>query len=272
MNFKQWLISEDVDVKGIMSSLPSFYQGHIPDNLMANTIYDALTENPPARKVVKDLLQDPAKYKQYNDAYKQTLQMINQHVSKLNWTYASNGAWVEWYRNGITDGVKSDDKTTKSYVSVDPQQTWEAIKSLPMLMRYLQNIQTAPESPMIGVKVPTNFGSFFQGIDNIVIHYYDKNATSQIEQAISKFQSDAGLNIVDRSKFGRLNTGKDIRGIDEYDPKGGSDSMLVARQVVRNLQANRKIIEPQMQSNPQQAMQIVKQIITQVSQNASHRA
>jgi hypothetical protein len=269
MNFKTYmLISEGVE--GIIRELPSYYSGGIPAPLMANVVYNGLTTNDKAATAVKSLMADPAKYKQYNDAYKQIIQMLDAHMKTKGWISHSDGAWVEWFRKGITTGQKSDNQTTKMYISIDHSQAFDVVQKLAVLMRHLDSVQTDPASPVIGVKVPVNFGSYFKHVDNIVIHFYDKNAAPQIQQAVAAFQREAGVKQVSRDQYGRTEMGKDVRSADPQ--KGGSDTSLVAQQVVRNLDANRKAIEPLLKTNPQQAAQLVTQIISQIMKAASHRA
>lgn len=268
MKFKNWftLTESEGDINTIIKSLPGFYSGGIPEKLMTNIIYSYLTTHGDRESiVVKTLRNDPQKYKQYNDTYKQLIQMLSQALSQKGWKPVDGGAWIEWYRNGNTKSTKVDNSTPKRYVSIAPDDMWTVLQSLTVLANNLMSVKTDPNHDLLGFKIPTNFGSFFQHKDNICIHFYDPNAQGQIEQAVQSFFQQIGKKEMDRSAMGKVNFGKDAQGT--------SDSMLVASQVVRNLRHNQAAFQ-QMLSQPAQAQNLPKvldNMIRQISTQASHR-
>lgn len=265
MNFKNWLINEDV-TSDIIKNLPGFFNGGVPDLLMANIVYDGLTQHADrANLVSKTLKDDPAKYQQYNTTYKKILQMVTQAVSPMNWQPEDNGAWIEWYRNGNRKGVKSNGMTSKRYISIKSDDAWTVLQSLPSLARELNKVKTDPNSDVIGFKVPTNFGSFFGHQDNIVIHFYDANAQQQIDQATKNFMAGIGKQEMNRDAMNRVSFGRDAQGT--------SDSMLVARRIAYNLKHNQQALQT-MLSNPQMVQNLqrsISDIVRGVSMQASHR-
>jgi hypothetical protein len=262
MEFKSWLLTEQA-LNSIINHLQGFYSGGVPDSLMSNVVYHYLTQHDDRSNLVSDTLtKDPAKYQQYNASYKQVIHLITQKLSTKGWTADDGGAWIEWFRNGVRGGTKSDSMTSKRYISVKPEDMWQVLQSLTILAAQLQNVKTQPGSEMIGFKIPTNFGTFYGHKDNIVIHYYDAGAKSQIEQAVQGFFNSMGKREDNRANMGRTNYGRDAQGT--------SDSMLVANQVVKNLRHNAAAFQ-QMMRNPQQLGVQLKNMINQIANNASHR-
>lgn len=264
MEFKNWLVFNESDINSVVNKLPDFYSGNLPDVMMKNIVYSYLTQHGNREDSIKNTLQsDPNKYLQYNKTYKDTINAVINHLKPLNWIAVSDGgAWIEWYRKGNHKGVKTNNKTSKRYISINHNDLWDILQSLPVLARNLENVQVAPESDVIGFKIPTNLGTFFTHKDNIVIHYYDANAQQQIESAVKNFFSQINKKEMDRSEFNRVNTGKDANGT--------SDSDLVANQIIRNLKANEKAIKVYF-NNPDNLKTVVKNMIDNISMQASHR-
>jgi hypothetical protein len=128
---------------------------------MANMVYHYLTQSAERTDYMSNMIRtQPELYKQYNDAYKQIIQMVTAHLATKSWKAEDGGAGIEWYRNGVHSGKKSE---------------------------------------------------------------------------------------------------------------GTSDSDQVAKQVVRNLRANQAVFQRLMASNPYELETTLQRMITQISQNASHR-
>jgi hypothetical protein len=257
MEFKEWLIIEEDMLQTIMKQLPIFYKGGIPDVLMQNMVYHYLTQGV-GQGAVQNLMKDSKQYEQYKQVYKNIIDAVTQNLAS-SWTIADSGAWVEWYRKGNHKGIKVNGQTSKRYCSINPNDGWKVLQALPSLARKLDSVKTDPQSDVIGFKIPSNVGVFFSHKDNIVIHFYDVNAASQIDQSVKSFFSEIGVQEMDRSSQGRTAFGKDVNG--------ESDSDLAAKQIVRNLRANQATIE----QDPNGAIKKVQYIINQVAQNASHR-
>lgn len=266
MNFSEWFyVSENVNnIQQVIQNLPNFFAGKIPEQLMTNMVYGSLADHGQRHQTVQDLLQNPQQYQQYNQAYKQIVQQLTQNLAASGWTGGSNGAWIEWYRRGNSQGVKTNGQTSKRYISIKNEDIWTVLQSLTILAKNLNMVQMNPQSDVIGFKINTNFGGFYQNKDQIVIHFYDAAAQPQIEQAVQRFFSAIGKQEDSRAGMGRVNYGKDMQGT--------SDSMLVAQQIVRNLKHNQQNLQQLMQTNPARLQQVVQELITHLSHAASHRA
>lgn len=270
LSFRKWLSENDFLLESanglaeLTTAIKGFFAGSFPDLLMKNYVYDYLIKHVDRADHIRDMLtKNPQQYQQYNMAYKSLLQQITAHLGTKGWVADEDGAWLEWFRGGRQKGVvKTNNMTSKRYISIKPEDTWDVIKSLPVLAHNLSQVKMAPEFDMLGFKVSTNVGGFFGHRDNIVIHFYDANAQPQVEQAVQSFLSQIGKTEMDRSAMGRVNFGKDANG--------QSDSELVAMQVVRNLRANQKVLQPMM-TNAGQFERTVVDMINQISNNASHR-
>lgn len=265
MDFKEWFyLSEDANnIQSIVRQLPSFYAGSIPDQLMSNIVYGVLADHGQRQQDIRGLLQDPQKYQQYNGAYKELLTKLDAALSSIGWKSENSGAWIEWFRNGNRQGVKTNGQTSKRYISIRSEDVWDVLQSLTVLAKNLNSVKTDLQSDVIGFKIGTNFGSFYQHKDQIVIHFYDAQAQPQIEAAVRNFFSQIGKQEDNRAAMGRTNYGKDANGT--------SDSMLIAQQVVRNLRANQQKLQQLMQTNPARLGQVIQELIAYLAHSASHR-
>lgn len=237
---------------------------HFDLGVIDRAAYDYLTKHDDRSKAVRNLLKtDIATYNQYNAKYKQLLDMVAQKLSGIGYTFDNNGAWAQYNRNGGKGNAQKDDNmTTKRYVSLDMNDIWKAFQKLPVLGEALNKVQLRPEADRLSFKVGSNYGTAMEHKDTIVIHFYDKTAGPQIDQAVQTFLNAAGIKEADRSAFNRVNFGKDSGGT--------SDSDLISRRVAKYFEINKDKI-PQMLQMPDLKQQL-KKMIDNISMNSSHRA
>lgn len=265
IRFREFVVlTESVD--DVVKMIPSFLAGQTSLLALSQFIYNSLTDNQGAVKAWDALGPQKMAYHQH---YKQIIAALDNHLKARNWISDANGGWIEWYRGGVKSGSKLGGRTQKMYITIDPSQIWDVMQKLPGLMRHLDGVKLDPNMSVLGVKVPVAAQGAFTHNDSIVIHFYDPNAATQIQQAIAAFKQEAGVKNVDRSKMGRTDMGVDKK-IAGDDMASGSDSQLVARQIARNIEANRGVIEPVL-NNPAQVKGIVTQIMQAVMKQASHR-
>lgn len=272
MLFKEWielrenklLIEGDLldDVINVLQN--NSKKNYFNFNLLKNSVYDYLTKYSDKADAVKKMLtSDIKKYNEYNTAYKKLLDLVAQRLSNIGYTFYNNGAWAQYDRNGGSGNAKKDENmTTKRYVSLDMNDIWKAFQKLPVLGEALNQIKLRPEADKLSFKVSGNYGAVMQHKDTIVIHFYDKNAGPQIDQAVQKFLNAAGVKESDRASMGRVNFGKDA--------DGSSDSELIALRVSKYFDIYKDKI-PQMLRMPNFKQQL-KSLIYDISMNSSHRA
>ena len=226
--------------------------------------YEYLTKHDDRRASVKNLLNtDMKKYNEYNSKYKQLLDMVAQKLSGIGYTFENNGAWAQYNRNGGQGNAKKDDNmTTKRYVSLEMNDIWKAFQKLPVLGEALNKVKLRPEADRLSFKVGGSYGTAMEHKDTIVIHFYDKTAGPQIDQAVQAFLNAAGVKESDRAALGRVSFGKDSGGT--------SDSDLIAQRVAKYFEINKDKI-PQMLQIPDFKTQL-KSLIDNLSMKSSHRA
>jgi hypothetical protein len=268
MLFKEWiklrennLLIEGDLLDDVISTLK---RKEFDTKILQRVVYDYLTQHSDRADAVKKMLtSDIKKYSEYNAAYKKLLDLVAQKLSNIGYTFYSTGAWAQYDRNGGSGNAKKDDNmTTKRYVSLDINDIWKAFQKLPVLGEALNKVKLRPEADKLSFKVSGNYGSAMQHKDTIVIHFYDKNAGPQIDQAVQKFLNAAGVKESDRSSMGRVNFGKDADGT--------SDSDLIALRISKYFDIHKDKI-PQMLQMPNFKQQL-KSLIDNISMNSSHRS
>ena len=187
-------------------------------------------------------------------------------VESNGYTSNDNNVWLEFnrIRDKNNPKAKKEDgtKTTKRYISIDLNDLYKAYSRLPTLAKELNKVVLRPEFDKLSFKVPMLYHDAMGHKDNIVIHFYDKMAKDQVEQAVQNFLNAAGLKESDRSKFSRVNFGK--------DDEGTSDSDLIAKKLSNYFVLYKKEI-PNMLKMPNIKDEL-KKLIDNVSMNSSHRS
>lgn len=237
--------------------------GKIDFGVISSLTYDYLTKHDDAKTIVRGSLNnDMKKYNEYNAKYKQLLGMITNKLEQMNWSTSDNGAWQQYNRGGITRGFKDDMMTTKRYISINPKDIWTAFQKIPVLARGLEKVQLAPGTDVLSFKIATGYGAAVEGKDTIVIHFYDRSAGPQVDKAVQEFLNAAGINEMDRAKFGRTNFGKDV--------DGESDSQIVADRFAKYIEINKDKIGDFLKMSD--LKQQLKDILHKISMKSSHRA
>ena len=237
-------------------------------NLDPSTIksltYDYIAKNSEADTAVKNMItSDPKKYTEYNTKYKQLLDMVANKLKNSGYTFVNNGAWAQYNRGDVNPNAKKDDNmTTKRYITLAMNDIWKAFQALPTLGEALNNVKLRPESNHLSFKVGGNYGTVMHHKDTIVIHFYDKNAGQQVDQAVNTFLNAAGVKESNREQIGRVNFGKDAGGT--------SDSDIVADRISKYFVIHKKEI-PNMLKMPNFKDEL-KKLIDNLSMKSSHRA
>ena len=237
--------------------------GKIDFRTISSLAYNYLTKHDKTKDLVRNMLKnDPNKYQEWNAKYKELLGLVTNRLSQINWSSDNNGAWQQYNRGGKTGGVKDDNMTTKRYISINSQDIWNAFQKLPLLAMELNKVQLRPEADVLSFKIPTSYGAAIELKDTIVIHFYDKSATPQVDNAVQQFLNGAGIKAMDRSKFGRVDFGKDI--------SGESDSQIIADRFAKYIELNKDKINDFLKiPNLKQQLD---GILNTLSLKSSHRA
>lgn len=276
-SFKNWvklkesvLLNEADQLDAIIGELQKIINGKrtgmggkIDFKTIGGLAYDYLTKHDDSKNLVRGAFNnDMKKYNEYNAKYKQLLGLVTNKLKQMNWSTSDNGAWQQYNRGGITRGFKDDMMTTKRYISINPNDIWTAFQKLPVLASGLEKVKLAPGTDVLSFKVATGYGAAVEGKDTIVIHFYDRSAGPQVDKAVQEFLNAAGINEMDRAKFGRTNFGKDV--------DGESDSQIVADRFAKYIEINKdKIGDFLRMPNLKQQLQ---DILHNISMKSSHRA
>jgi len=239
-------------------------KSNLDPTTIKSTVYDYITKHSEADAAVKNMLgSDSKKYSEYNAKYKELLDMIASHLSKIGYTFQNNGAWAQYDRGDVNpDAKKDDDMTTKRYISLGINDIWKAFQKLHVLGEALSNVKLRPEVNKLSFKVAGNYGTVMAHKDTIVIHFYDKNANQQIDQAVNQFLNAAGVKESNRATMGRVNFGKDASGT--------SDSDLIADRISKYFVIHKEEI-PNMLKMPNFKDEL-KKLIDNMSMKSSHRS
>lgn len=268
-NKKPKILLENDLLDNIIKSLGSYDKvpNAITLNALSTDIYHYLTLHPDNHNTVDKLFKnDPAKYKQVDAQHKEFLKKVTAVVESNGYTSNDNNVWLEFtrIRDKNNPKAKKEDgtKTTKRYISIDLNDLYKAYSRLPTLAKELNKVVLRPEFDKLSFKVPMLYHTAMGHKDNIVIHFYDKMAKDQVEQAVQNFLNAAGLKESDRSKFSRVNFGK--------DDEGTSDSDLIANRLSKYFVLYKKEI-PNMLKMPNIKDEL-KKLIDNVSMNSAHRS
>ena len=285
--FKHWLnLNEIADLPetqklSLVDTVATYLQSHTlgkgPEQMLLNTVHAIITKDHSID--ILSIHLDP-KFQTERKLYRQTLAAADQYAMKYGWFHADHkmgnpdeylkgGDWHQWYR-GDKKSKKQDGKTFKRYISVLPDDMIKAVSAFPNLLRHLSQVNG---DDTLGVKILGDLLSQSNERDNIVIHFYDPNMKADIETAIEKWYVDSKVKKVDRTKFQRPDWGVD----QEQGTDKNSDSMMVGKQFIRTLMANRAYIQQQLNLG-EKDVKIKKQLgdqltdsLGKIATSASHR-
>lgn len=296
MNFKYWLLlKEDIEqsdqgfvnitsellgsnetvflendsLDGIIDLIKKSSQDGVDRSLEAiNLTYAYLTNTDMADSLNNYLLGTDTKnaskfsnFKANYDAYKDFLNKVTVAVENNGYTSKKNYAWIGFDRIKNNPNAQKDDgtKTNKRYVSIKLDDLYKAISRIPTLAKELNKISLRPDFDMISFKIAANYKDAVTHADTIVIHFYDKMAKDQIDNAVQNFLNAAGVKESDRSnrqKFG-------------IDNNSDSDSKIVANTFGKNL--FKDISKFPILLNKPDLKQYLKNLIDQISMQSLHR-
>ena len=268
-NKKPKILLENKLLDDIIKSLDEYDK--VPNTLTLNKlsvdIYHYLTLHPDSHNTVHKLFKnDYQNYKKLDAEYKEFLKKVTDVVKVNGYTSGDNSIWLQFtrIRDKNNPRAKKEDgtKTTKRYISIDLNDLYKAYARLPTLAKELNKVVLRPEFDKLSFKVPMLYHDAMGHKDNIVIHFFDKMAKDQVDQAVQNFLNAAGLKESDRSKFSRVNFGK--------DDEGTSDSDLIAKKLADYFVLYKKEI-PNMLKMPNIKDEL-KKLIDNVSMNSAHRS
>ena len=268
-NKKPKILLENKLLDDIIKSLDEYDK--VPNTLTLNKlsvdIYHYLTLHPDNHNTVHKLFKnDYQNYKKLDAEYKEFLKKVTDVVKVNGYTSGDNSIWLQFtrIRDKNNPRAKKEDgtKTTKRYISIDLNDLYKAYARLPTLAKELNKVVLRPEFDKLSFKVPMLYHDAMGHKDNIVIHFFDKMAKDQVDQAVQNFLNAAGLKESDRSKFSRVNFGK--------DDEGTSDSDLIAKKLADYFVLYKKEI-PNMLKMPNIKDEL-KKLIDNVSMNSAHRS
>lgn len=241
-------------------NVKSYYDGNLIPSVLLQIIYDYLTRVDNRMDAFQNLTKTP-KFREHTLAYQKIKNDLDANLKRYNWISVENPAWIEWYRGGKRSVNKDEGKTYKRYITVSPEDMWTVLSNLTNLALQLDKIAVNSDKDLIGFKIAGVYSAFVTHTDNIVIHFYDANIKNEIDLAVKKFFSAIGKKEANRSDLGRTEFG--------VDGQGTSDSMLVSKQILRNIDHNKSYFKNAI-STPK-GQQDFKQMIDQIMNSASHR-
>lgn len=144
------------------------------------------------------------------------------------------------------------------------------LKSARKIPSLLLNINNKPIKGEVSFKISNFIVPALHHMDNIVIHFKNKEDKELLEKAVT----DTGFDLVDRGSLGRVSFGVDP--VDQGGKKLGSDSQIVAEKVVDNIISNKNALlnylsKPSDSKEYRQGLSAIENIISTVSKNSSHR-
>lgn len=239
---------------------------------LSGVIYNYIAFHADNHEIANNLYyNDRAKYNQESTQYKDFTKKVIDAIKSNGYKLQGNdydAPWLQLNRVGNNSKAKKEDgtKTTKRYISIDLNDLYKAYARLPTLAKELNKVVLKPDFDYLSFKFSGNYHMAIGHKDNIVIHFYDKMAKDQVDQAVQNFLNAAGVKESDRAKVGRVNFGTD----DKINGERLSDSMIVAKSIADNL-ADRKAGIPAMLKRPDLKKHL-QTVIDGISMQSSHRS
>lgn len=313
-NTQQLQLSADENrLVGVVENLLATYRRNISleNSGLDNSVYSYLRDiNDGSREIIMQMIggqvgdkkftqtpDDKKKLEQITKKYRSLKDKIAAHARSIGWEVAGDTEGEAWFQVTKTSSApyQHGSGNFKTYVTFkkDPKKDlegnfdgefWNNLNKLIPLMDAINNSNIKPKN-RIGFKIAGKFTAGYIDLDNLVIHYKDKNDEILVDNAIKQ----AGFSTQDRSQYGRMDKGRDVQG---KDGKAKSDSQLVSEEVAKNLLAKKNEIEPYFKTyrftrqhyqnlnttnqpinekEIKQGFAKVKQEIYSISRSASHR-
>lgn len=265
-NKNQTIISENKYLDDVIDYLQKNNQFLDKDNYqkgLSNLIYNYFVHHSDNEDALNKLAKnDPNKFFQEVKQYEEFIKKVSDAVASNGYKVTKMG-WIGFRRLINNPSAMQDDgkKTNKRYISIDLNDLFKTYASLSILAKELNKVVSRPEHDYISFKIPETYSMAMTHKDNIVIHFYDKMAKDQIENAVQNFLNAAGVKESDRSKIGRQNFGIDL--------DNNSDSDMLAKTIANNLAINKAGI-PAMLKRPDLKKHL-ETVFNQVSMQSLHR-
>lgn len=140
--------------------------------------------------------------RKYQNAYQQILSGLN--YDKNIWGYVEGGMYGSLNKKSVKQDSKRNNY--KRYITLKEPKSIE-MKKVDKLVNLLENIPS-----VFALKYPLFVNQLINGIDNIVIYFYDPNDRHKIDEAIQS----SGIQSSNRSDYHRTNF-----GVDKFNPQLG---------------------------------------------------
>jgi len=235
-----------------------YFQGKVPKTILKNTIYFYYTKDEGAKDQVLDILNDPAKRKQYNEYWTKVKTKLEEISKNNNWTVTDDSAWFQMTKPYNT--VKNPGNF-KYYITFQKgQKFFDNVNKIGKLLTSLNSKKTTGK---VSFKIASVFGSAYEHKDSIVIHFNYQ----QDQQSILEAVKEANFETVDRQKIGRTDLGRD---------EDTSDSDLIAIKAVETIEQNKNVLLPLLSAEKtsqeyKKGLSGIKHIIDTLMQKSSHR-
>ncbi len=235
-----------------------YFQGKVPKTILKNSIYFYYTKDEGAKDQVLDILNDPAKKKQYNEYWTKVKTKLEEISKNNNWTVTDDSAWFQMTKPYNT--VKNPGNF-KYYITFQKSQKF--FDNVNKIGKLLTSLNSKKTTGKVSFKIASVFGSAYEHKDSIVIHFNYQ----QDQQSILEAVKEANFETVDRQKIGRTDLGRD---------EDTSDSDLIAIKAVENIEQNKNVLLPLLSAEKtsqeyKKGLSGIKHILDTLMQQSSHR-
>jgi len=200
------------------------------------------------------------RFQQWKEWYNNTKQQLISSMGKIGWSNDENPGWFQ-FSLPKQNQDKTDGKTFKLYYSVDVKDCANFVQNLPSLANNLSQVNTQNK---LSFKIPSTYSTFMTERDSLVVHFYDQQASQEINQAVRSFFQNAGVTPQDRRKIYQTTD----HGVDR---DGKSDTELLAQKFRQTIDYNKQYLLGLQKTNPSKFTQDLVQLWQNISQTGYHR-
>lgn len=237
--------------------------------ILRGSFYHLITKDHRFSKYVKDAMSAPGVYEELKKIWLPAKQNLINYAQSLNWKHIDDGVWFQFDKpfHGSKPKESGSFKRYLTFKKVTPsdpklliQENKKNINLIPHLLYYLNLKQTKGK---VSFKISSQFIMNIDHLDNVVIHYKNKDDQPLIDEAVK----ETGFDLEDRSQFNRLD-----HGVDTHT----SDSMVVAEKCAENILRNKEYFKANLSLDPnsvkyKEAVQAIQDIVVTISLKSSHR-
>jgi hypothetical protein len=200
------------------------------------------------------------RFQQWKEWYNNIKQQLISSMEKIGWINDENPGWFQ-FSLPKQNRDKIDGKTFKLYYSVDVKDCANFVQNLPSLANNLSQVNTQNQ---LSFKIPSTYSTFMTERDSLVVHFYDKQANQEINQAVISFFQNAGVTPQDRRKIYQTTD----HGV---DLDGKSDTQLVVQKFMQFIDHNKQYLLDLQKRDPSKFTKDLDQLWQHISQKGYHR-